>query len=131
MTGGKPRYVPAHRHTLRTVAEYLKAAGHVGDADEPLFRPLRNARAGRTRTALTPGAVYGQVVWLNMRQLGLAGELMDPHALRATGATNALEHQADIAEVQEWLEHASIATTQLYNRRGSRPEESPTFRVTY
>ena len=27
-------------------------------------------------------------------------------ALRATAATNALDHQADIAKVQEWLGHA-------------------------
>ena len=28
------------------------------------------------------------------------------HALRATAATNALGHQADIAKVKEWLGHA-------------------------
>jgi site-specific recombinase XerD len=33
------------------------------------------------------------------------------HALRATAATNALDHQADIAKVQEWLGHANITTT--------------------
>jgi integrase len=53
------------------------------------------------------------------------------HALRATAATNALEHQADIAYVQMWLRHASIATTRLYDRRRSRPEGSPTFKVRY
>jgi len=53
------------------------------------------------------------------------------HALRATAATNALEHAADIAYVQEWLGHANIATTRLYDRRKSRPEDSPTFRVSY
>ena len=31
------------------------------------------------------------------------------HALRATAATNALDHQSDIAKVQEWLGHANIA----------------------
>ena len=31
------------------------------------------------------------------------------HALRATAATNALAHNADIAKVQEWLGHANIA----------------------
>src|SRR5262244_2250322 len=51
------------------------------------------------------------------------------HALRATAATNALAHNADIAKVQEWLGHANIATTRLYDRRQSRPEESPTGRV--
>jgi integrase/recombinase XerD len=31
------------------------------------------------------------------------------HSLRATAATNALDHQADIAKVQEWLGHANIS----------------------
>ena len=53
------------------------------------------------------------------------------HALRATAATNALEHEADIAKVQEWLGHANIATTRLYDRRKNRPEDSPTFKVSY
>jgi integrase/recombinase XerD len=44
---------------------------------------------------------------------------------------NALAHNADIAKVQEWLGHANIATTRLYDRRQSRPEESPTFKVEY
>jgi site-specific recombinase XerC len=51
------------------------------------------------------------------------------HALRATAATNALEHEADIPKVQEW--HGNIATTRLYDRRKSPPEDSPTFRVKY
>ena len=54
-----------------------------------------------------------------------------PHALRATAATSALEHNADIAKVQEWLGHANISTTRVYDRRGSKPEDSPTFKVTY
>jgi len=53
------------------------------------------------------------------------------HALRATAATNALEHEADIAKVQEWLGHASVSTTKLYDRRRSRPEDSPTHKVAY
>jgi site-specific recombinase XerD len=53
------------------------------------------------------------------------------HALRAPAATaaNALEHQADIAYAPMWLGHASIAATRLYDRRRSRPEDSPTFKV--
>ena len=53
------------------------------------------------------------------------------HALRATAATNALDHQADIAKVQEWLGHANIATTRIYDRRKMKPEDSPTFKVSY
>jgi site-specific recombinase XerD len=58
-------------------------------------------------------------------------ERLGVHALRATAATNALDHQADIAKVQEWLGHANISTTRLYDRRKHRPEDSPTFKVEY
>ena len=44
-------------------------------------------------------------------------------------ATNALEHEADIAKVQSWLGHESISTTRLYDKRKDRPEESPTYEV--
>ena len=53
------------------------------------------------------------------------------HSLRATAATNALSHDSDIAKVQEWLGHANVSTTRLYDRRKSKPEDSPTFRVKY
>jgi len=50
---------------------------------------------------------------------------------RATAATNALDHDADIAKVQEWLGHANIATTRIYDRHKMKPEDSPTFKVNY
>jgi site-specific recombinase XerC len=50
---------------------------------------------------------------------------------RITAATNALSNSADIAKVQEWLGHANVSTTKLYDRRQSKPEDSPTFRVNY
>ena len=53
------------------------------------------------------------------------------HSLRATAATNALSHECDIAKVQEWLGHANVSTTRLYDRRKSKPEDSPSFRVKY
>ncbi len=129
--GGKLRYVPAHPDTLRLVAEYLKEAGHAKEQDGPLFRPVHNPRAGHTAMALTPGGVYSEVVVCYMRQVGIAGENMGPHALRATAATSALENNADIVRVQEWLGHASISTTRVYDRRHSKPGDSPTFHVNY
>lgn len=53
------------------------------------------------------------------------------HSLRVTAATNALDHQADIAKVQEWLGHENIATTRIYDHRKTWPEDSPTFKVVY
>jgi len=73
------------------------------------------------------------MVRLYTEQIGIAGTAprLGVHAMRATAATNALAHGADIAKVQEWLGHADISTTRLYDKRGSRPEDSPTFKVRY
>jgi integrase/recombinase XerD len=53
------------------------------------------------------------------------------HSMRATAATNAFSNEADIAKVQEWLGHANVSTTRLYDQRKTRPEDSPTFDVKY
>ena len=67
------------------------------------------------------------------REIGLIDAVpgLCVHSLRATAATNALSHEADIAKVQEWLGHADISTTRMYDKRQSRPEDSPTFKVRY
>jgi integrase/recombinase XerD len=125
--GEKTRYLPLNPATGPLVHEYLEAAGHGADENGPLFRPVRNNRTGRLDQALTPDGVY-KLVRRYSRELGFE---IGVHALRATAATNALDNRADIAKVQEWLGHANIATTRIYDHRRSRPEDSPTFKVDY
>jgi integrase/recombinase XerD len=129
--GAKTRYLPTHPATLGHILAYLDRSGHGHDAESPLFRPVRTTRGGTTADALTVHGVYENVVRTYLRQIGITGELFAPHALRATAATNALTHDADIAKVQEWLGHANIQTTRGYDRRKTRPEDSPTYRVAY
>ena len=125
--GGKTRYVPLHPGTNALIHDYLEAAGHGTDEVGALFRPVRNNRTGRLERAITADGVY-KLVRAYSAALGFE---IGAHALRATAATNALDHQADIAKVQEWLGHANIATTRIYDHRRTRPEDSPTFKVTY
>ena len=88
---------------------------------------VRNSRTGRLEVAITPDGVYRLV----RRYSGQLGFLIGAHALRATAATDALDHQADIAKVREWLGHANISTTRIYDHRRTQPEDSPTFKVAY
>jgi integrase/recombinase XerD len=125
--GEKVRYVPLHGVAGDLIGEYLKEAGHGADNTGALFRPLRNSRRGGREKAITPDGVYKLV----RHYSALLGFEIGAHALRATAATNALDHEADIAKVQEWLGHANIATTRIYDHRKTRPEDSPTFKVTY
>jgi len=125
--GGKVRYLPLHPGTHSLIHEYLDAAGHGDDEVGALFRPVRNNRTRRLEKAITPDGIY-KLVRAYSAALGFE---IGAHALRATAATNALDHEADIAKVQEWLGHANIATTRIYDHRKTQPEDSPTFKVAY
>jgi site-specific recombinase XerD len=125
--GEKTRYVPLHGVAKDLIEDYLKQAGHGADGGGGLFRPLRDSRGGGRKKAITPDGVYKLV----RNYSALLGFEIGAHALRATAATNALDHEADIAKVQEWLGHANISTTRIYDHRKTRPEDSPTFKVRY
>ncbi len=124
--GSKIRYVPVHAAALSAINDYLEAAGHGDQRKAPLFLPLHNARRGDH--PITGDGLH-RIVAAYVKAVGIKSGVV--HALRVTAATNALDHAADLAFVQKWLGHANISTTRLYDRRSSRPEDSPTFRVSY
>jgi integrase/recombinase XerD len=98
-----------------------------------VFRPVMNNRTGELDKPLDGSTVLKNIVRKYARQTGISAQVngLCVHSLRATAATNALDNKADIAKVQEWMGHANVSTTRLYDRRKTRPEDSPTFRVRY
>jgi len=133
----KIRYVSIHPLVLRLIAEYMETGklggGIVFDLDGPLFRPVANNRTGTLERHLDPCSVYRNIVIKYAKETGVSAEAIGTcvHSMRATSATNALPNGADIGKVQEWLGHANVSTTRLYDRRKTRPEGSPTFHVKY
>jgi integrase/recombinase XerD len=130
---GKVRFVPVHVLTQRLIEEYLALADHAADTSGPVFRPVTNNRTGELDRPLDPASVYRNIVVKYGLETGISAQVngLCVHSLRATAATNALTNEADIAKVQEWLGHLNVSTTRLYDRRKTRPEDSPTFRVRY
>ena len=129
--GGKIRYIPCHSGTLERIDDYLALAGRADGEGGSLFRPVRNNVTGTLEDAITPDGVYRMIRAYAAGAKIANIERLGAHAMRATAATNALDHGADIAKVQELLGHANIQTTRIYDRRKSRPEDSPVFKVTY
>jgi site-specific recombinase XerD len=126
--GGKLRFLPLHPIAAERVHDYLEMSGHhLLDPKAPLFLPLRGRSTG---AGMSANGIYAMVgSYAKSAGIDVAG--LGVHGLRATAATNALEHEANIAKVQIWLGHANISTTRIYDRRQNRPEDSPTFRVKY
>lgn len=129
--GGKTRFIPVNPHTIQRISDYLALTTHKADARSPLFLPVKNPSTGDLTRPLTGHAIYKDVVRKYAKKIGIEASAICVHGLRATAATNALDHEADIAKVQEWLGHSSISTTRLYDRRTMKPEDSPSFKVNY
>jgi len=126
--GGKLRYLPLHPVAADRIHRYLELSNHhLLDQQAPLFLPLRGRSTG---AGITANGIYA-LVGTYAKRAGIKVVGLGVHGLRATAATNALEHEADIAKVQAWLGHANISTTRIYDRRQQRPEDSPTFKVRY
>jgi integrase/recombinase XerD len=125
--GEKVCYVPVATNTQRLIQRYLEVAEHGEDLEGPLFRSVSN-NTRKQRKALSPPAVYQDIVKRYGKEVGITVDVHGfcVHSRRATAATNALAHNADIAKVQEWPGYANVSTTRIYDKRRMRPEESPT-----
>lgn len=124
--GGKLRFIPVHKVAFQRLEHYLSVRACT-DKQSALFVSFRGRKTGE---GLSADGVYKIVCsYAQAAQIDVAG--LGVHGLRVTAATNALEHHADIEQVQQWLGHASITTTRLYDRRANLPGNSPSFKVQY
>lgn len=85
-----------------------------GEAPGPLFPRIRRHDVV-TENRLTDQAVY-HILQVRQQQAGL--EKCAPHDLRRTFATAMLDNGEDLITVKDAMGHASVATTQKYDRRG-------------
>jgi integrase/recombinase XerD len=100
-----------------------KTGTTLGPAD-PVFVAVSNRdiafairRSGTSPLATLSRSCLYAIVTRRMRDAGLTGARMSPHALRATGAVLAYEGHASMIEIKELLRHSSIETTMRYLQR--------------
>ena len=95
--GGKVRYLPLHPVAAGRIDQYLERSGHhLADRKVPLFILLRGKLTG---AGIRANRIY-TLVTACVKKAGIEVDGLGVHGLRATAATNVLEHEADIAKVQ-------------------------------
>lgn len=88
-----------------------------GEAAGPFLWALYRTGVLRAGVALTPSGLYQAVAMLAQR----AGvRPFTPHDLRRSFGSHLLDRGVPIREVQELMRHASVTTTQRYDRRPLR-----------
>lgn len=119
--GGKVHDMPCH-HTLEEyLGEYIEAAG-LADAKPttPLFQSFKRRPYGRGAPELSGRALSRVEAWQMVQRRGEAAGLdthICNHTFRGTGITTYLENGGVIENAQKMAAHASLRTTQLYDRR--------------
>ena len=113
--GDKERIIPIHSRAIRAIETYLRKGrlALLKDLEEKaLFLNPRGKRLTR------------QGLWLIIKYyVELAGldPGITPHTLRHSFATHMLEsREATLVDVQQFLGHANISTTQIYTRVTSK-----------
>lgn len=115
--GNKKRMAYVTNGAADWLRDWLKIRGKVEGA---LFFPIR--KGGRTieRRRMTPQAMYNTL----SKRAAEAGVMdISPHDLRRTYAGDLLDAGADISTVQKLMGHASVTTTQRYDRRDEKTKQ--------
>ena len=120
--GGKEHAVPLHHQAEESLLAYVAAAGI---AEGPLFRATIGGR-------VTPRRIGRLAAWemvkRRAREAGLPPDTTN-HTFRATGITVYLENGGTIENARLIAAHASIRTTQAYDRRGEQGTRDEISRI--
>lgn len=122
--GGKSRIVYLAGAALDAVLDWLQVRGEEPGA---LLLPVDKWNRVGTRR-LTTQAIYNA---LRDRQVEAGVAPMTPHDFRRTAAGSMLDAGVDIATVAAFLGHASVTTTQRYDRRGERAKAAAAGQILF
>ncbi|HEV2553231.1 MAG TPA: tyrosine-type recombinase/integrase [Bosea sp. (in: a-proteobacteria)] len=119
--GGKVHEMPCNHKLEEYIYAWLEVSGLKNEFDAPLFPTIKKGTAANGAPGtLTRQHMDQKDAYRRVRKHGLAAAIASAvgnHSLRGTGITTYLQNGGDLEKAQDMANHASISTTQLYDRR--------------
>ena len=112
--GGKERILPVYEHAQEALREYIQ---------QGRGRLLRGSQGIRLFVNHRGRPLTRQGLWLIVKECARAAGIereVTPHTIRHSFATHMLDGGAGLREVQQFLGHSSIASTQIYTEVSTR-----------
>jgi site-specific recombinase XerD len=116
--GNKQREVPANDDVEAALRDWLVVRG---DRPGTLFCPVNKSGKVTVKGRLSPQSIYNAV----LKRAAQAGvKHLSTHDFRRTFVGDLLDAGADISTVQKLAGHASVTTTQRYDRRDEKSKRA-------
>ena len=125
--GDKTNVVAIHTECQIAIRRYLDQAGQGNNLNAPLFQATK--RGNNSGGPLRP-AYLAQTFKAYALQVGLPPTVV-PHSARATFITRAYEASIPGEDIQRTVCHASITTTEGYNRTAKKHRKSASIGVSF
>lgn len=113
--GGKHHDMPCHHSLEDYLRDYIDGLNLRSDPKGPLFRTIGRGTGTLTRTPLPQANAYEMVGRRTAR--AVIATKAGNHTFRATGITAYLKNGGTLEKAANMANHASMRTTQLYDRR--------------
>lgn len=121
-----PLCVEALEHYL----SWMRSQNRELEPNDPIFQPTRNpSDPSKLNKPLNPRTV-NEIVDFYAKKIGLNFKI-SPHSARATFIGELLEQGVDIYSVAREVNHSSVKTTQEYDKRRKKLQDSPVFKLKF
>ena len=111
--GGKSREIPCRHDLQRIIRDYLEAGS--ARLPGPMFRSAFRREGRLTENGISSADIC-RMLKRRLKAAGLSLRI-SPHSFRVTVATDLLNQNVPLEDVQYLLGHADARTTKLYDRR--------------
>jgi len=121
---------PLAIESLENYLSFMKSCDRKHAPNDWLFQPTKNPKDPQNLNKKINPRTVNEIIDHYAKKAGITSKLC-PHSARATFITELLDAGVDIYKVAQEVNHASVNTTQEYDKRRKQLSDSPVLKLRY